>query len=99
MKSGIMVWIAPEGTRSRTGKMQPFKKGGFMLAFQTNAIIIPIGIRGSFNILPPKTWQFNIKEHAEVHIGTPIDVSHYKIKERAKLMEDVMHSIQTLSEQ
>ena len=53
--------------------MQPFKKGGFMLAFQTDAIIIPVGIRGSFNILPPESWQFNVDEKAEMHIGKPID--------------------------
>ncbi len=99
MESGIILWVAPEGTRSRTGKLQPFKKGGFMLAYQTQAIIIPIGIRGSFNILPPKTLRFNIHEHAEVHIGKPIDIKNYKIKDRAKLMDDVRNNIAELAGQ
>lgn len=99
MQSGIILWVAPEGTRSRTGKLQSFKKGGFMLAYQTQAIIIPIGIRGSFNILPPKTTRFNLHEKVEVHIGKPIDVINYKITSRAKLMDDVRQSIAELSGQ
>lgn len=98
MKSGIVIWIAPEGTRSKTGLLQPFKKGGFMLAYQTDAIIIPIGIRGSFNLLPPKTLDFHVHEHASVHIGTPIDTLNYKIKDRALLMKVVENSIRELAQ-
>jgi 1-acyl-sn-glycerol-3-phosphate acyltransferase len=47
MKSGIMIYVAPEGTRSRDGKLGEFKKGGFLLAIQTESIIIPIGLRGT----------------------------------------------------
>ncbi len=97
MQTGIILWVAPEGTRSRTGKLQPFKKGGFILAYQTQAIIIPIGIRGSYNILPPKATRFNLHQKAEVHIGKPIDVRNYKIKDRAKLMDDVKNSIAELA--
>lgn len=53
MQSGIIPWIAPEGTRSRHGGLNPFKKGGFMLALQTQATIIPVGIRGAGQVLPP----------------------------------------------
>lgn len=96
MQSGIMIWVAPEGTRSRTGKVQPFKKGGFMIALQTGAIIIPIGIRGSGNILPPKTWDVSVNENVEIHVGAPIDTDNYSSRDVARLMADVESSIKIL---
>ncbi len=98
MESGIVLWIAPEGTRSRTGKLNPFKKGGFMLALQTGATIIPVGIRGAWEILPAKTLNIHIGGSAEVHVGNPIDASKYSMATRDQLMEDVAVEIQKLAE-
>lgn len=92
--SGIIPWIAPEGTRSRTGHLGKFKKGGFLLAIQTNAIIIPITIVGSNKILPAKTTNFGIGEHVDIYISDPIDTTKYNIKEIDLLMEDVKKSIE-----
>lgn len=89
MQSGIIIWIAPEGTRSRTGELLPFKKGAFMLALQTGATIVPIGIRGTKDILPAKTLNFKLNQTVEVHIGQPIDASQYTIRTRAKLMQAI----------
>jgi 1-acyl-sn-glycerol-3-phosphate acyltransferase len=94
MKSGIIPWIAPEGTRSRHGKLNPFKKGAFMLALQTQATIIPIGIRGSGNILPPDTWDFNLGQEVEIYINPPIESTHYSVATRNELMAAVRQSIQ-----
>jgi len=74
MESGIVMWIAPEGTRSKDGKVAKFKKGAFITAIQAKAKIIPMGIRGAFDILPARTYRFNINQTAEIHIGKPIDV-------------------------
>jgi 1-acyl-sn-glycerol-3-phosphate acyltransferase len=52
--SGIPIWIAPEGTRSPTGKLLPFKKGGFVLALRTGAPILPLSIRGTRDALRAK---------------------------------------------
>lgn len=93
MAGGIVPWVAPEGTRSPTGKLQPFKKGGFILALETKAIIIPVGIRNSRNILPTKTLNFGIHEKAEVHIGAPIATTNYSIKNIRQLMQQVETSI------
>jgi len=96
MKTGIIPWIAPEGTRSKDGKLQPFKKGGFMLALQTKATIIPVGIRGSKNILPAKTLDFSLREKIEIHIGKPIETINYSSKDLHKLLETVELSIKNL---
>lgn len=101
MQNGIIPWMAPEGTRSRTGKMLPFKKGGFMLALQTDAIIIPIGIRGIHDVLPPKQKHFelNLGTHVEVHVGKPIDSKAYCFRTRDKFMKAVENSIRELANQ
>lgn len=93
LESGIVLWIAPEGTRSRSGQLNTFKKGGFLLARQAKAIIIPVGIRGIRKVLPPKTLNFNLGEHVEVHIGKPVDTTQYAPVQRDQLVEDVRAAI------
>ncbi|MBN2198580.1 MAG: 1-acyl-sn-glycerol-3-phosphate acyltransferase [Candidatus Aminicenantes bacterium] len=44
--------IFPEGTRSRDGRMQPFKKGGFFLARAAGAPVVPVSISGTFALMP-----------------------------------------------
>lgn len=99
MKSGIVLWIAPEGTRSRTGALGDFKKGGFMVAIQTGAVIIPVGIAHTEKILPPDTWEFHLNQQVRFNIGKPIDASKYGIEQRDRLMEDVRDAIQSLASQ
>ncbi|WP_026069175.1 lysophospholipid acyltransferase family protein [Legionella tunisiensis] len=96
LESGIVMWIAPEGTRSKDGKLAPFKKGAFITAIETKATIIPIGIRGAYNILPARTTQFNLNQIAEIHVGKPIDASQYTAKNKDELVQKVYQSIKEL---
>ena len=98
MKSGIIPWIAPEGTRSRDGKLQEFKKGGFLIAKQTGATIIPVCINGSGQILPPKSTRFGLNQRVEIYIGKPVDVKEYVGEKRNKLIPDVRAEIKKYSE-
>jgi 1-acyl-sn-glycerol-3-phosphate acyltransferase len=68
---GINIWMAPEGTRSVDGRLGKFKKGGFMLAREAGAEIVPIAIDGSRNILPKNTLV--VQRGARVHVtfGAP----------------------------
>ncbi len=50
------VIIFPEGTRSRSGRLQPFKKGAFQLARGSGVPIVPAVVTGSFRIMPPGSW-------------------------------------------
>jgi len=93
LESGIVLWIAPEGTRSKSGGLNIFKKGGFLLARQAKAMIIPVGIRGIGKVLPAKTLDFSLGECVEVHIGKPIDTTQYAPAQRDKLIEDVRVAI------
>jgi 1-acyl-sn-glycerol-3-phosphate acyltransferase len=95
MESGIVLWVAPEGTRSRTGELLPFKKGPFRLAFETKAVIVPLGIHGSERILPAKSLRVARGERVDVRIGTPIDSTGYG-DDLAALMADVRAQIAAL---
>ena len=51
IKNGISICIFPEGTRSRDGKMQPFKEGSMKMATKTGCAIVPIAISNSAEIM------------------------------------------------
>ncbi len=98
LESGIVIWVAPEGTRSPDGKLASFKKGAFITAINSKATIIPIGIRGAFNILPARTKQFNLNQKAEIHIGKPIDASKFTLENKDELIGLVYNSMKKLVE-
>ena len=88
LRAGISVAAFPEGTRSRDGRLLPFKQGMFYLAIQTGIPIVPISIIGSGKIMSKKSWQVNRGEIIMV-IDKPVDVSGYTIETRSPLMEKV----------
>lgn len=49
---GMSIYLAPEGTRSKTGELGTFKKGGFLVAQQTGTPILPVTLRGTRDVLP-----------------------------------------------
>lgn len=51
------VIIFPEGTRSHTGELQPFKRGAFLLAAEAGVPVVPCAVQGSFEIMPRGRWR------------------------------------------
>ncbi len=96
MESGIVLWAAPEGTRSADGRLQPFKKGCFHLALDTGAIIVPVAIRGIHQVLPARTFKLNLGQPVQLRFGTPIDAGTYSVQQMENLMEEVRKQIQSL---
>lgn len=96
MESGLVIWMAPEGTRSKDGRLQPLKKGAFVMAIQAQAKIIPVGIRGARDLLPKKTWQFHLNQPVEVHVGEPIDTAEYSLENKEVLMDKVASELKRL---
>ena len=73
VKNGRSVVVYPEGTRSKTGEILPFKKGGFHLAVQAKAPVIPMHISGTHKRFPPRAIKFiKQKEPIVVKFGDPV---------------------------
>lgn len=73
----IDIWFAPEGTRSRTGELLPFKKGGFRFALDTRRKILPVALSGTENVAPIHTYLVRTGAQVNARIGTPIDTTPF----------------------
>lgn len=51
----LLFFFSPEGTRSVTGVMGPFKKGAFRMALDLGLPVLPVTIKGTRNVLPAKS--------------------------------------------
>ncbi|MGH1366297.1 MAG: lysophospholipid acyltransferase family protein [Calditrichia bacterium] len=81
----ISVLAFPEGTRTDDGKMQPFKKGPFMLAVDAEIPILPVTIDGTFAIFPKGSYTFK-PGNVTLTIHPPISVEGYSRANRDQLM-------------
>lgn len=96
LQDGIILWTAPEGTRSLSGQLQPFKKGVFVLAISTKAVIIPVCIEGAERVLPAKAHQFNLGETVTVNILPSVDAQDYTLEKKEQLMQVVRERFKTV---
>ena len=74
VRDGVSIAIAPEGSRSRDGRIQRLKKGGFHLAIATGAPIVPVAIRGTIDILPAGARSMRSGVPVKVVVGEPLEV-------------------------
>ena len=86
---GISLWIAPEGTRSKTGELGSFKKGGFVIALERQMDILPVGLAGTRDVLAPGTVDVHRSVHVHAHFGAPVPPSApaYSAEARDALMK------------
>lgn len=76
LKNGHSLHIFPEGTRSATGKLLPFKRGAFRVAQKAGAPVLPVTIIGSHLITPKKSLKIN-KGTIRIIIDKPIQPSQF----------------------
>jgi 1-acyl-sn-glycerol-3-phosphate acyltransferase len=94
IKGGISVVVFPEGTRSPSGELLPFKRGGFILAIMTKTPIVPITINGSRAILPKGDWRIRGGE-IEVIVSRPIELDGYHRENLQTLLNQVRLAMQS----
>lgn len=94
---GVSIWISPEGTRSRSGMLAPFKKGGFHVATQLGIPIIPAWIEGAAAIVPPDQFRAIYDGTCTVRFGAPIATDGVAPEQIPGLMAEVRKAILGLS--
>ena len=84
LDKGMPIMIFPEGTRSKTQEMLPFKDGAFRLAIETGADVLPLAVCGTRQALPKHSWRFSTS-HARVTVGTPISTQGMTLDDLERL--------------
>ena len=91
-KQNISIVVFAEGTRSKTGEIQPFKRGAFRLATQVGYPIIPTTIVGSNKIMPKGTYRLK-RGIIKVHFDKPIPAEGIKSRQEEI---DVMNRVRDI---
>jgi 1-acyl-sn-glycerol-3-phosphate acyltransferase len=94
VRPGVSVFLYPEGTRSRDGGLQPFKKGGFKFAVQTGLPVVPVSIVGTRALLPRDSIIFR-PGPVELHVGAPIPTAGLTDADLPALMQEVRDAMTT----
>jgi 1-acyl-sn-glycerol-3-phosphate acyltransferase len=92
VREGTNVIIFPEGTRSPTGELAPFKSGGFHLALQAQVPIVPVTVSGSQRITPKRSLRVE-SGTVKIVYGKPIPTEGLGVDEREELKERVRSAI------
>ena len=92
LEGGASVMIFPEGTRSRDGRLQAFKKGGFMMALDMGLPILPVSISGSRKVLPGGSWR-QLPGTVDIRVHPPVDPTEFGVERRDELMAHVREVI------
>ena len=76
IRQGASIILFPEGTRSRNGKLAPFKRGSFHLALDAGVPIVPVAISGTYDVVRPRSI---VVRPGPVHVtfAPPVDVTAY----------------------
>jgi len=94
IKSGYPTVIFPEGERSLTGEMIDFKKGSFRLATDTNGIIVPVTVKGTYAVQKRGSVLVNRGQKIKLIVDTPINVKEFSPEERKSLDVKVKNIIE-----
>jgi 1-acyl-sn-glycerol-3-phosphate acyltransferase len=93
LEAGVSLWIAPEGTRSADGQLGAFKRGGFHLAEEAPARILPVTIVGSNRVLGARDRTVHDGIAVSVVLHAPVNPRDFGPERRNELIAAVRSAI------
>ncbi len=97
IRSGRSVISFPEGTRSRSGEIQPFKTGAFVLAIEARVPVTPVAIHGAAGVLPADGFRLR-PDTIRVLVGEPIPTADLTTRDRGQLAVEALKRVEKLLE-
>ncbi len=95
LKRGMPLVIFPEGGRTPDGRIQPFLPGAFFLAIKAEVDIVPIALRGMYELLPMNTYHVKPRS-LEMRVGKPIPTKGRTLRDMDELSEMVRKAIEEM---
>jgi 1-acyl-sn-glycerol-3-phosphate acyltransferase len=92
LENRVSVMIFPEGTRSRTSELLPFKDGAFRLAIEAGVPILPLAVSGTGTALRKHDWRFG-RSDAEVRVLDPVETTGLSLDDVPELKARVRRTI------
>jgi 1-acyl-sn-glycerol-3-phosphate acyltransferase len=91
LKEGLSFCVYPEGTRSRDGRLLPFKRGAFVMAIRAGVPVVPVSLAGTQHLMRKGDWRIYPGE-VIVRFGQAVATTGYGIEQR----EDLRRTVQDL---
>jgi len=88
LRDGVSVVIAPEGTRSATPRLGPFKKGAFHIAMQAGVPLVPIVLRNTGDLLWKESFVVRPGK-VDVAVLPPVYVDGWKVQDLDRRVAEV----------
>jgi 1-acyl-sn-glycerol-3-phosphate acyltransferase len=92
LRKRVSVMIFPEGTRSKTSELLPFKDGAFRLAIEAGVPILPLAVSGTGTALPKHGWRFG-RSSAEVRVLEPVQTGGLTLADVPRLKSQIRELI------
>jgi 1-acyl-sn-glycerol-3-phosphate acyltransferase len=92
LRGGACVLVFPEGTRSPSGELGPFKKGGFLAAVEAGSRLVPVAVHGTASLMPRHGYALR-PGHVRVSILDPVDAGRYSYSDRDLVIAQVRSRI------
>ena len=95
LRAGNSFLTFPEGTRSRTGALLPFKRGPFLMALKAQVPVVPVAVQGGTASMRKGSWIVR-PTIVTVRIGQPVETRGMGIGDREALADRVRESVQRM---
>ena len=92
LKRGHSFLVFPEGTRSRSGRLQPFKRGVFVMAIKAGVPIVPISVSGASRIMRPGAFRI-YPGPVRITIHGPVPTAGCSLADRSKVVAQVREAV------